>query len=179
LPETRDERDRASRACRHRAGTAIACDGNHPFGALLADADGKVVLEGENTVLTAQDCTGHAETNLIRGASERFDPEFLSRFTLYTSTESCGMCAGAIYWGNVRRVVFALSQEEIGRITGGNPENMQLTISSREIFARGDHKVQVSGLPSSSGAGARSARRLLGLAGSTCAAASTSPAGAR
>ena len=40
------------------------------------------------------------------------------------------MCAGAIYWGNVRRVVFALSQEEIGRITGGNPENMQLTISS-------------------------------------------------
>jgi tRNA(Arg) A34 adenosine deaminase TadA len=45
------------------------------------------------------------------------------------------MCAGAIYWGNVRRVVFALSQEEIGRITGGNPENMQLTISSREIFA--------------------------------------------
>ena len=56
------------------------------------------------------------------------------------------MCAGAIYWGNVRRVVFALSQQEIGRITGGNPENIQLTISSREIFARGDHKVQVSGL---------------------------------
>lgn len=120
-------------------------NGNHPFGALLVDADGKVVLEGENTVLTAQDCTGHAETNLIRLASERFDPEFLSRCTLYTSTEPCAMCAGAIYWGNVRRVVFALSQEEIGRITGGNPENMQLTISSREIFARGDHKVQVSG----------------------------------
>jgi len=37
-------------------------NGNHPFGALLVDADGKVVLEGENTVLTAQDCTGHAET---------------------------------------------------------------------------------------------------------------------
>jgi tRNA(Arg) A34 adenosine deaminase TadA len=57
------------------------------------------------------------------------------------------MCAGAIYWGNVRRVVFAVSQEEIGRITGGNPENMQLAISSREIFARGDHRVQVSGRP--------------------------------
>ena len=105
-------------------------NGNHPFGALLVDADGKVVLEGENTVLTAQDCTGHAETNLIRLASERFDPDFLSRCTLYTSTEPCAMCAVAIYWGNVRRVVFALSQEEIGRITGGNPENMQLTISS-------------------------------------------------
>jgi len=120
-------------------------NGNHPFGALLVDADGEVVLEGENTVLTAHDCTGHAETNLMRMASKSFDPEFLSRCTLYTSTEPCAMCAGAIYWGNVRRVVFALSQEEIRRITGGNPENMQLTISSREIFARGDHKVHVSG----------------------------------
>jgi len=120
-------------------------NGNHPFGALLVDADGKVVLEGENTVLTARDCTGHAETNLMRVASERFDPEFLSHCTLYTSTEPCAMCAGAIYWGNVRRVVFALSQDEIRRITGGNPENMQLTMTSREIFARGDHKVHVSG----------------------------------
>jgi hypothetical protein len=41
--------------------------------------------------------------------------------------------------------VFALSQEEIRRITGGNPENMQLTMTSREIFSRGDHKVHVSG----------------------------------
>jgi len=41
--------------------------------------------------------------------------------------------------------VFALSQEEIRRITGRNPENMQLTISSREIFGRGDHKVHASG----------------------------------
>jgi tRNA(Arg) A34 adenosine deaminase TadA len=55
------------------------------------------------------------------------------------------MCAGAIYWGNVRHVVFALSQEEIRRVSGGNPENMQLTMTSREIFARGDHKVHVSG----------------------------------
>jgi tRNA(Arg) A34 adenosine deaminase TadA len=120
-------------------------NGNHPFGALLLDADGNVVLEAENTVLTSRDCTGHAETNLMRIASERFDPEFLSRCTLYTSTEPCAMCAGAIYWGNVRRVVFALSQEEIRRITGGNPENMQLTMTSREIFSRGDHKVHVSG----------------------------------
>jgi tRNA(Arg) A34 adenosine deaminase TadA len=120
-------------------------NGNHPFGALLVDANGSVVLEAENTVVTARDCTGHAETNLMRVASERFDSEFLSRCTLYTSTEPCGMCAGAIYWGNVCRVVFALSQEELRRITGGSPENMQLTIRSHEIFARGDHKVQLSG----------------------------------
>ena len=126
------------------AGRARA-NGNHPFGALLVDADGNVVLEAENTVKTARDCTGHAETNLIRMASGRFEADFLRRCTLYTSTEPCAMCAGAIYWGDVRRVVFALSQEEIRRITDGNPENMQLTITSREIFARGDHRVEVSG----------------------------------
>ena len=120
-------------------------NGNHPFGALLVDADGNVVLEAENTVVTESDFTGHAETNLMRMASKRFDPEFLSRCTLYSSTEPCAMCAGAIYWGNVRRVVFALSQDEIRRISGGNPENMQLTMTSQEIFARGDHKVHVSG----------------------------------
>lgn len=120
-------------------------NGNHPFGALLVDADGNVVLEAENTVVTERDVTGHAETNLIRMASTRFEPEFLERCTLYTSTEPCAMCAGAIYWSNVRRVVFALSQEEIRRITAGNAENMQLEITSREVFARGNHRVHVSG----------------------------------
>lgn len=119
--------------------------GNHPFGALLVDEEGTVVLDAQNTVRTDRDVTAHAETNLMRMASARFEKDFLARCTLYTSTEPCAMCAGAIYWGNVRRVVFALSQAEIRRISGGNPENMQLEITSREIFARGDHRVQVNG----------------------------------
>jgi len=128
--------------------------GNHPFGALLVDGRGNVVLEAENTVRTDKDVTAHAETNLMRMASARFAPEFLERCTLYTSTEPCAMCAGAIYWGNVRRVVFGLSQEQIRSISNRNPENMQLAISSREIFERGDHPVDVSGphLPREAGA---------------------------
>jgi len=55
------------------------------------------------------------------------------------------MCAGAIYWGNIRRVVFATSLEQIHAVSRGNPENMQLGLSSREVFARGDHVVAVSG----------------------------------
>jgi tRNA(Arg) A34 adenosine deaminase TadA len=62
-------------------------NGNHPFGALLVDADGRVVVESENTVVTGRDCTGHAETNVMRVASERFDAEFLEGCALYTSTE--------------------------------------------------------------------------------------------
>ena len=119
--------------------------GNHPFGALLVDEDGNVVLEAENTVLTERDVTGHAETNLMRLASSRFDADFLATCTLYTSTEPCAMCAGAIYWGNVRRVVFGLDQEEMRRISGSNPENFQLELTCREVFARGDHGVEVSG----------------------------------
>ncbi|MGH7597882.1 MAG: nucleoside deaminase [bacterium] len=83
--------------------------GNHPFGALLVDENGNVILQAENTVLTERDCTGHAETNLVRQASQKFTPETLAKCTLYTSTEPCPMCAGAIYWSNVRRVIFALS----------------------------------------------------------------------
>jgi tRNA(Arg) A34 adenosine deaminase TadA len=119
--------------------------GNHPFGALLVDADGNVVLEAENTVRTDKDVTAHAETNLMRLASARFEPDYLERCTLYTSTEPCAMCAGAIYWGNIRRVVFATSQEQLQAVSAGNPENMQLELSSREVFAHGDHPVEVSG----------------------------------
>jgi tRNA(Arg) A34 adenosine deaminase TadA len=119
--------------------------GNHPFGALLVDAGGEVVVEGENTVVTGPDCTGHAETNVIRVASERFDSRFLQGCTLYTSTEPCAMCAGAIYWANVRRVVFALSEEDLRGIAGGNPENALLAVPCREVFARGNHEVEVSG----------------------------------
>jgi tRNA(Arg) A34 adenosine deaminase TadA len=128
--------------------------GNHPFGALLVDAKGNVVLEAENTVRTDKDVTAHAETNLMRMATARFDRDFLGRCTLYTSTEPCAMCAGAIYWGNIRSVVLGFSQEQIRAISAGNPENMQLQLSSREVFARGDHPVEVSGphLPKESAA---------------------------
>jgi tRNA(Arg) A34 adenosine deaminase TadA len=119
--------------------------GNPPFGALLVDRNGRVVLEAENTVATARDCTGHAETNLMRVASARFDAEFLRGCTCYTSTEPCAMCAGALYWGDVRRVVFGLGADRLHRLIRRNPENINLPISCREIFASGEHEVDVSG----------------------------------
>jgi len=70
--------------------------GNHPFGALLADAGGNVILEAENSVVMAPDATGHAETNLVRLASQRFDRDFLATCTLYTSTEPCAPCASVV-----------------------------------------------------------------------------------
>ena len=75
-----------------------------------------VVLEAENTVVTQRDCTAHAELNLVREAVARFDAEQLGAHTLYTSTEPCEMCAGAIFWSGIGRVVFALSSETLGEI---------------------------------------------------------------
>lgn len=61
--------------------------GNHPFGALLVNENDRILLEAENTVVTGRDCTGHAETNLMRLATQQFPPETLAGCTLYTSTE--------------------------------------------------------------------------------------------
>ena len=59
------------------AAQAARDHGNHPFGAILVDENNEVLLEAENTVVTGRDCTGHAETNLMRLASQRFPSEKL------------------------------------------------------------------------------------------------------
>ncbi len=117
--------------------------GNHPFGAVLVDANGQELLAGENTVVTDRDCTGHAETNLMRAASRRYTPEQLATCTLYASTEPCPMCAGAIFWGGVGRVVYALSEAELYSLTGPNPN--QLPLGCRDVLAHGGRPVDVAG----------------------------------
>ena len=120
------------------------CKGNHPFGALLVDEDSQVVLEAENTVVSAKDCTGHAETNLMRKASEMFDRAFLSKCTVYTSTEPCPMCSGAIFWANVRRVVYGLSEESLYEIIGQETEEV-LYLPCRDVFGKGKKAIEVIG----------------------------------
>lgn len=117
--------------------------GNHPFGALLADEQGRVLLEAENTVNTERDCTGHAELNLMRLASRQYTFDELTRCTLYTSTEPCPMCAGAIFWGGVGRVVYALSEGGLYAMTGDSPH--KLPLACREVLAQGGRPIDVSG----------------------------------
>jgi len=117
--------------------------GNHPFGAVLVDEHNQVVLEAENTVITGKDCTGHAETNLVRMATHLLSPEELAHYTLYTSTEPCGMCAGAIYWSQIGRVVYALSEIDLYDIVGPSPEHMLLPC--REVFAHSQRPIKVLG----------------------------------
>jgi tRNA(Arg) A34 adenosine deaminase TadA len=117
--------------------------GNQPFGALLAGPDGQVLLEAENTVMTGPDCTGHAVTNLMRLASRQFTSDFLAGCSLYASTEPCPMCGGAIFWGGVGRVVFALSERAFYQLVG--PDCDGLRVGCRDVFAHGQRPIEVQG----------------------------------
>ena len=120
-------------------------NGNHPFGALLVGQNGEVLLGAENTVVTERDVTGHAETNLVRNASKRFDKAVLEQATLYTSTEPCAMCSGAIYWSGISKVVFALSEKGLLELTGNNEENPTMHLPCREVFKSGQRPIEVVG----------------------------------
>ncbi len=117
--------------------------GNHPFGALLTDEQGNILLIAENTVNTGGDATGHAETNLVREASQKYSFEELSRSTLYSSTEPCPMCSGAIFWSGIGKVVYALSEERLYALSASSPESLKL--ACRDVLARGGRPVEVNG----------------------------------
>ena len=125
-----------ARRSRHR--------GNHPFGALLVDAAG-VVAAAENTVVSEHDVTGHAETNLVRIASRRYDRAYLRSCTMYTSTEPCVMCAGAIYWAGIGRVVYGLSEAGLLELTGSHEDNPTMSLPCRDVFAHGQGSIKVVG----------------------------------
>ncbi len=120
-------------------------NGNSPFGALLVDAQGRQLLEAENTVFTGRDATGHAETNLIRKASAAYPREVLAGCTVYTSTEPCAMCSAAIFWSGVSRVVYALSERDMVKMVSGLPTGDFLDLPCREVFERGGREIEVLG----------------------------------
>ncbi len=117
--------------------------GNHPFGSLLVDENGSVLLEAENTVVTEHDSTGHAETNLVRKASRAYSAEMLSKCTLYSSTEPCPMCTGAIFWSGIGRVVYALSEQGLYSLTNNSSD--KLLLSCREVLEHGARPTEVIG----------------------------------
>jgi tRNA(Arg) A34 adenosine deaminase TadA len=105
-----------------------------------------VVVEARNNaVLRRGDPTQHAELVACSQAARLLPESELARCTLYTSTEPCAMCAGATYWTGIGRVVFALAETGLMRYTGSHQENPTLDLPCREVFARGQREVAVSG----------------------------------
>jgi tRNA(Arg) A34 adenosine deaminase TadA len=119
--------------------------GNHPFGAILVGPDGSVLLEAGNAHGDAGDRTGHAERVLMTRASLAYPAEFLGGCTLYSSAEPCAMCAGAAYWAGVGRVVYGLSERELGQLIGPHPDNLTMDLPCRAVLAAGQRTIEVVG----------------------------------
>jgi len=119
--------------------------GNHPFGCVLIGPDGAPLLEVENGYQPTLDMTAHAERLLATQASQAWRPGFLAGCTLYSSAEPCAMCAAALYWAGVGRVVYGLSEARLKSITGSHPENPTLDLPCRAVYAAGQRAVEVVG----------------------------------
>jgi tRNA(Arg) A34 adenosine deaminase TadA len=126
------------------AGRALT-HGNHPFGALLVDQHRNVLIEVENGYMPSHDGTAHAERLLATQACTTLSPDVLKHATLYSSAEPCAMCAGAIYWAGIGRLVYGLSEHRLRAVTGNHPENPTLDLPCREVFASGQRASEVVG----------------------------------
>lgn len=120
--------------------------GDHPFGAILADREGKVLMEqGNGFSAEDHDRTAHAEKLLATRAGKAFSLEVLAECTLYTSAEPCAMCAGAIYWSGIGRVVYGQTERGLKAMTGDNPENPTLDLPCAVVFAAGQRPTELVG----------------------------------
>lgn len=121
-------------------------EGNLPFACLVADEAGNVVLTEKNAALVPRrDPTAHAEAVAASEAGRRFTPTELANLTLYSNAEPCAMCAGAIYWAGIGRVVYGLAERDLLALTGDHRDNPTMDLPCREVFAAGQRKVEVLG----------------------------------
>lgn len=87
--------------------------GEIPIGCIIA-AGGQIVGRGHNLTQTLQDVTAHAEMQAITAAAQTLGGKYLTDCTLYVTVEPCAMCAGAIGWAQVNRVVYGCADEKRG-----------------------------------------------------------------
>ena len=116
--------------------------GSRPFGAVLVK-DGQVIAEFSNCEATTHDVTKHAETGLISAFSPKFDRETFAASTLYTSSEPCTMCCGAIRFAGIGRVVYGVTETQFVRVIGRPISEHPL--DSKEVLGRTAPEVKVLG----------------------------------
>ena len=104
--------------------------GEVPVGCVIV-AGGQVVGRGHNLTETLSDVTAHAEMQAITAAANTLGGKYLSQCTLYVTVEPCVMCAGAIGWSQIRRVVYGTADEKRGfTVFAPNALHPKCTIST-------------------------------------------------
>ena len=113
--------------------------GNTPFGAVIV-VDGEIVGEGHNETRTNDDIAAHPEMTLARWAARELSSEERANCTMYASTEPCPMCATAIHYAGLDRVVFGVDGATLDRLTGD-----VVTIPCEEVIRRAGGETIVEG----------------------------------
>lgn len=116
--------------------------GEVPIGAVVV-ANDQIIARGHNLTETLNDVTAHAEMQTITAAAGSIGGKYLKDCTLYVTLEPCVMCAGALYWSQIKKVVYGASDEKRGaslkgelyhpktEVVGGLLENECATIISQ------------------------------------------------
>jgi tRNA(adenine34) deaminase len=84
-----------------------------PVGAIVVSGN-QVIARGHNLSETLNDVTAHAEMQAITAAANHIGGKYLKKCTLYVTLEPCVMCAGALYWSQIDKIVFGASDEKRG-----------------------------------------------------------------
>ncbi|MCU0888642.1 MAG: deaminase [Rubritepida sp.] len=129
-----------------RAGEARA-RGDRPFAAIIAARDGTILAEGLSTQGAGGGGTlAHSEMNACGQVLAAGVPrERLREASIYSSGEPCAMCAAAIFYTGVGRVVYGLSAGAILHLRNARPENAGLSLSCRAVLATAAEPVTVLG----------------------------------
>ncbi len=104
--------ERYMREALREAQSALSAD-EIPVGAVVV-SDGRIIGRGHNMTETLHDVTAHAEMQAITAAAEFLGGKYLNRCTLYVTVEPCVMCAGAIGWSQLGRLVYGASDAKRG-----------------------------------------------------------------
>lgn len=119
--------------------------GNRPFGAVVISQQGELLAEAYCNTTETGDCTGHAETTAVRMLSPQFPRSVLAKASLYSSAEPCVMCAGAIFWSGIQRVIFGIDAERLRVFRGELLEQKDAALSCRDVFASSSHPIECVG----------------------------------
>ena len=126
-------------------GAAAGQRGNRPFGAVIVSAAGDVLGEGANDNAACGDVPALAEITALRAVSPRHRRDELQHATMYASGEPCVMCAGAIFWSNIRRVVFGIDAASLRVFRATQAHAGDVVMSCRDVFAASPHPNQAIG----------------------------------
>jgi len=92
--------------------------GEIPVGAIIV-IDNKVIARSHNLTELLHDVTAHAEMQAITSAANYLGGKYLKDCTLYVTLEPCQMCAGALYWSQISKIVYGASDENRGFLKMG------------------------------------------------------------